>query len=79
MSSLSNVPYGKILDYWYEKLSHNPHRKKFLLTKFVEIIAFKRHSSKQNNKIYQYVDFPQPIANDISENPTVSVVVPAFT
>ena len=78
MSSLSNVPYGKILDYWYEKLSQNPHRKKFLLTKLVEIIAFKRHSSKQSNKIYQYVDFPQPITNYISENPIVSIVVPTF-
>jgi len=78
MSSLSNVPYGKILDYWYEKLSHNPHRNKFLLTKFVEIIAFKRHSSKQNTKIYQYVDFPQPITNNISENPIVSIIVPTF-
>lgn len=78
MSSLSNVPYGKILDYWYERLSHNPYRKKFLWTKIIEIIAFKRHSSKQNNKIYQYVDFPQPITNDISENPIVSIVVPTF-
>jgi GT2 family glycosyltransferase len=78
MSSLSNVPYGKILDYWYEKLSHNPHRTKFLLTKVVEIIAFKRHSSKHNDKIYQYVDFSQPIRNDVSENPITSVVVPLY-
>ena len=78
MSSLSNVPYGKILDYWYEKLSQNPYRVKFLLTKFVEIIAFKQHSSKQNDKIYQYVEFPQPITNDISKNPIVSIIVPTY-
>jgi glycosyltransferase involved in cell wall biosynthesis len=80
MSSLSNVPYGKILDYWYEKLSYNPYRIKFLATKFVEIIAFKKHSSKQNSKIFQfqYVDFPLPINNNISENPIVSIVVPTY-
>jgi GT2 family glycosyltransferase len=78
MSSLSNVPYGKILDYWYEKLLHNPHRMKFLLTKIVEIIVFKRRKSKQNNKIFHYVDFLQPIKNNISESPVVSIVVPVY-
>jgi glycosyltransferase involved in cell wall biosynthesis len=78
MSSLSNIPYGKILDYWYEKLKHNPHRTKFLCTKIVEIIAFKRHSSKQNNKKFQYVDFPQAIQNNISDSPTISIVVPTY-
>jgi glycosyltransferase involved in cell wall biosynthesis len=78
MSSLSNIPYGKIIDYWYEKLSQNPYRKKFLLTKYVEILAFKQNSSKKNDKIYKYVDFPQPIANNISQNPIVSIVIPTY-
>jgi len=79
MSSLSNLPYGKILDYWYEKLSGNKNRTKFLLTKCVEFTAFKRHSSKQNgNNLYQYVDFPQTIANTISDKPIVSIVIPTY-
>lgn len=78
MSSLSNVPYGKILDYWYEKLSNNPNRKKFLWTKVIEIIAFKKHSSKQNKEIYKYVAFPEPNKNKISTNPVVSIVIPTF-
>jgi len=78
MSSLSNIPCGKILDYWYKKLSHNPHRTKFLLTKIVEIISFKWHKNKQRNEKFQYVDFLQPIENNISENPIVSVVVPTY-
>jgi GT2 family glycosyltransferase len=64
------------LDYWYERLSNNPYRTVFLLTKLVEIIAFKQHRKKKNNKKSQYVNFPRPIANKISENHVVSVVVP---
>jgi hypothetical protein len=79
MSSLSNLPYGEILDYWYEKLSGNKNRTKFLLTKCVEIIAFKRHGSKHNGKNrYQYVDFPQSIPNTISKKPIISIVIPTF-
>ncbi|WP_163217633.1 glycosyltransferase family 2 protein [Bacteroides sp. 224] len=78
MSSLSNVPYGKILDYWYERLSNNPFQIKFLLTKIIEIIAFKKYSTKQNNNNYQYIDFPLPIANNIPQNPTISIVVPTY-
>jgi glycosyltransferase involved in cell wall biosynthesis len=79
MSSLSNLPYGKILDYWYEKLSGNKNRTKFLLTKCLEFMAFKRHSSKQNGKnLYQYVDFPQSIPNMISEKPIISIVIPTY-
>jgi len=78
MSAFSNVPSGKILDYWYEKLYLYPHRAKFLLTKIVEIIAFKWHNCTPNDKIFQYVDFPCPVRNDIAENPIVSVVVPTY-
>jgi len=78
MSSLSNVPYGKILDYWYEKLSSNPHKTKFLFTKIIEILSFKRHSSRENYKTYQYIDFPRSITNGISETPIVSIVIPTY-
>jgi GT2 family glycosyltransferase len=78
MSSLSNVPYGKILDYWYEKLYHTPYRNRFLLTKIVEVIAFKRYINKTNSKIHEYVDFRSPITNAIPENPIISIVVPTY-
>lgn len=77
MSSLSNFPYGKILDYWYEKLSNKPYRIKFLLTKIVEVFTFKSHSGKNSNK-YNYIEFPKPIKNNIPENPKLSIVIPTF-
>lgn len=77
MSSLSNLPYGKILDYWYEKLKGKPYRYKFLLTKIIEIQAFKSQCynvSIQNN----YFDFPTPIKNAVPDNPKVSIVVATY-
>jgi len=78
MSSLSNIPYGDILNYWHEKLSQKSYKTKFLLTKFIEIIVFKRYCSKQNNKTYKYNCFPQPIKNNIPENPKINIVIPTY-
>ena len=79
MSSLSNFPYGKILDYWYEKLSGNTNRTKFLLTKCVEFSAFKSKSKKDKPVAnIKFVKFPDAIAKNIPENPVVSIVIPAF-
>ena len=64
MSSLSNLPYGKILDYWFVKLKGSPYRFKFIITKTVEIFAFKGQSGKYNNK-HQFVNFPKPLKNNI--------------
>ncbi len=77
MSSLSNLPYGKILDYWYEKLKGKPCRYKFLLTKTVEIITFKSHSVYVSNK-NNYVDFSEPIKNNVPVNPKVSIVIATY-
>jgi glycosyltransferase involved in cell wall biosynthesis len=77
MSSLSNLPYGKILDYWYEKLKGKPYRYKFLLTKTVEIFTFKSHSGNGSNK-HNYFDFPKPIKNDVPDNPKVSIVIATY-
>jgi glycosyltransferase involved in cell wall biosynthesis len=77
MSSLSNLPYGKILDYWYEKLKSKPYRYKFLLTKTIEVFTFKNHSNKGGNK-QNYLDFPAPIKNSVPENPKISIVIPTF-
>lgn len=77
MSSLSNFPYGKILDYWYEKLSGKPYRYKFLLTKAVEVFTFKSHHGKGSNKHY-CSDFPIPIKNSVPVKPRLSIVIPSF-
>ncbi|MDR3129359.1 MAG: glycosyltransferase [Tannerellaceae bacterium] len=78
MSSLLNVSYGKILDYWRKKLSNNPNKTIFLITKIIEIIVFKRHSGKWNNKTFQYVDFPQLIANNVSKTLIISIITPTY-
>lgn len=79
MSSLSNLPYVKILDYWYEKLKGKPYCYKFLLTKIVEVFTFKSHSGNGSNKHnYNYFDFHPPIKNTIPNNPKISIVVATY-
>lgn len=77
MSSLSSLPYGKILDYWYEKLKGKPYRYKFLLTKTVEVFTFKSHSGYGSNK-HNYFDFPSSIKNTVPNNPKVSIVIATY-
>ena len=77
MSSLSNLPYGKIIDYWYEKLKGNRYRYKFLLTKIIEVLTFKSYSSKGSYS-HNYFQFPKPIKNSISNNAKISIVIPTF-
>ncbi len=79
MSSISNLPYGKVLDYWYEKLRHHPFRNKFLLTKLLEVIVFKFYgASKSSSPIFEEVPLPQRQRQSIPENPTFSLVIPVF-
>lgn len=77
MSSLSNLPYGKILDYWFKKLSGKPYRYKFLLTKTIEVFTFKSHSGNVNNR-HNYFEFPIQKTNNVPENPQLNVVIPTF-
>lgn len=77
MSSLSNLPYGKILDYWYGKLKGKPYRYKFLLTKTVEVFTFKSQSGSGCNK-HNYFDFPAPRKNAVPDNPKVSIVIATY-
>ena len=80
MSSISNFPYGKVLDYWYEKLRGYPFRNRFLLTKLLETAIFKFYGS---NKL-TLGTFDEPIlppkskTQKISESPRISLVVPVF-
>jgi len=77
MSSLSNLPYCKILDYWYEKLSGTSYSYKFLLTKTIEIFTFRNHSSNVDNR-HSYFDFPVQKTNSVPDSPKLSLVVPTF-
>lgn len=77
MSSLSNLPYGEILDYWYEKLSGKRFRRRFLLTKVVEIHSFKKHSARNITR-HEYQVFPSPVKNKVSANPKVALVIPVY-
>lgn len=77
MSSLSNLPYGKILDYWYEKLAGKSYRFKFIITKIFEVYTFKS-VNKKCYKNQNYLDFPEPVKNTISGNPKLSIVIPVF-
>ena len=67
MSSLSNLPYGKILDYWYEKIAGKSYRFKFIITKIFEVYTFKS-VNKKCYKNQNYFDFPEPVKNTIPEN-----------
>ncbi|MCC6836975.1 MAG: glycosyltransferase [Bacteroidia bacterium] len=77
MSSLSNLPYGKILDYWYEKLEGNQYRRKFIATKMIEVFTFKSYSGNHKGK-YDHSEFPAPRINEVPGNPIISIVIPAF-
>ncbi|HQO09821.1 MAG TPA: glycosyltransferase family 2 protein [Clostridiales bacterium] len=79
MSSLSNLPYGKILEYWNERLKGRKHRIKFVLTKIIEIRAFTK-SKEMPKKILQsegrITESEKP--NNIPSEPKLSVVVPTY-
>ncbi len=40
MSLVSVLPYGETLDYWWEKLAGQPHRRRFMAVKLLEVAAF---------------------------------------
>jgi len=79
MSSLSNLPYGKIIDYWYEKLKKKPYRNKFLMSKVLEIYSFKKNSfdTRKLSKL-SYKSFPKQEENNISYKSKISLVVPVY-
>ncbi|MBS1636826.1 MAG: glycosyltransferase [Bacteroidetes bacterium] len=77
MSSLSNLPYGKILDYWYERLDGHKHRRKFILTKLIEVFTFKSQSGKARES-GNFIEFPEPIYNKVPEHPVIVVVAPVY-
>ncbi|MCR9290643.1 MAG: glycosyltransferase [Bacteroidetes bacterium] len=77
MSSISNLPYGKILDYWYENLKGHKHRNKFLLTKFIEAFTFNSNSKKLKAK-YKFTPFPIGGKNQLPIKPKMALVIPVY-
>ena len=80
MSSLSNLPYGKILDYWFERLKGQKNRYKFIATKVVEIYAFTKRKvnvTRTSNNLPTN-RFIRNKKNEITENPKVVTIIPAF-
>lgn len=80
MSSLSNLPYGKILDYWFERLKGRKNRYKFVFTKAIEIYAFTRKKAnvKRTSKNLQRITATKNKDNQIKNSSKIIVVIPAF-
>jgi len=77
MSSIANLPYGKVLDYWYENLKGHKHRCKFLMTKFIEVFTFKSKNIS-TNKSFDFIDFPKGKEHDLPIKPKIGIVVPIY-
>ena len=77
MSSLSNLPYGSILDYWYEKLEGYKYRNRFLVTKFIEAFTFKTYSDAGESS-YPYVAFPKGEKHQLPDDPKLGIVIPVY-
>ena len=77
MSSISNLPYGKIIDYWYEKLKNHRHRNRFLITKFFETLTFKYFSSTHYPAKKRFF-LPKARVQHIPEKPNVCLVIPVY-
>ncbi|MGH1338949.1 MAG: glycosyltransferase family 2 protein [Aureispira sp.] len=77
MSSLSHLPYGKILDYWYEKLKKHPYRNRFLVTKFMEAFTF-QSNSKKTTVVHHSTPFPQGKKHQIPIKPILALVIPVY-
>lgn len=81
MSCLTGLPFGQILDYWWESLKGEPGRVRFLLTKCIEVSAFRKSLFRNRNKkhILRSVRFPsKEVPNTIDNLSTAAVVVPAY-
>jgi len=77
MSTLSNVPYERILDYWGNRLTGSKYRERFIATKAVEIRSFKSEVHG-DGKTYVFKEFPEAILNAVPDNPYISIVIPTF-
>jgi glycosyltransferase involved in cell wall biosynthesis len=78
MSSIANLPIVKTLNYWNRKLRGKKYRKRFLLTKTIEVVAFKGHCEDKDLPEGTYSEFPTPLKHTVPNNPSVSIVIPTY-
>ena len=78
MSSLSNLPYGDIIDYWYTKLNKNKYKWRFILTKYFEIYSFKKFSNVKSSVNVDPVFNEVSAINEIDNDSSIGVVIPAY-
>ncbi len=77
MSSIANLPIVKTIDYWHSRLKGNRRRNLFLITKVAEVLVFKKNCDSCSIT-GEYAEFPTPVKSEIPENPSISLVVPAY-
>jgi GT2 family glycosyltransferase len=83
MSSLVHLPAGQTLDYWWERLHGVPKRKRFLLTKIVEVAAYGYFRGKPSGIGSEVISDPvrelKPMIqrSGITETSAGMVVIPA--
>lgn len=83
MSSLVHLPSGSTLDYWWERLRGKPQRKRFLLTKIIEVTAYGFFKAKRPEETAALACVPvlqlKPMLkkNGVTHDANAVVVVPA--
>ncbi len=82
MSSLVHLPSGETFDYWWEEMRGRAGRKRFLLTKILEVIAYKASkngcatSSKHQPKSVLELP-PHILRNSVNQRSQAVVIIPA--
>lgn len=82
MSSLVHLPSGDTLDYWWEEMRGRAGRKRFLLTKVLEVIAYKASKTGQvkarHPKARSILELqPKVLRNGVTRQSRAVVVIPA--
>lgn len=77
MSSIANLPYGEILDYWYERLEGHKDRNKFLVTKLIEAFTFQSKTNTEYDN-YEFIAFPKGRKHQLTIKPQLAIVIPVF-
>ena len=82
MSSLVHLPSGDTLDYWWEEMRGRAGRKRFLLTKVLELIAYKASKTGQvkarHPKTRSILELqPKVLRNGLTSQSRAVVVIPA--
>jgi len=82
VSSLVHLPSGDTLDYWWEEMRGRAGRKRFLLTKVLELIAYKASKTGQvkarHPKTRSILELqPKVLRNGLTSQSRAVVVIPA--